>query len=67
MALNFSSKVNNLDENESLEIFEALNKTLIMTKLDKLGVSYFNSSINLFNNLNGTKMVLYSDSIEFVV
>ena len=59
--------VNNLDENESLEIFEALNKTLIITKLDKLGVSYFNSSINLFNNLNGTKMVLYSDSIEFVV
>ena len=67
VALNFSSMVNNLDENESLEIFEALNKTLIMTKLDKLGVSYFNSSINLFNNLNGTKMVLYSDSIEFVV
>ena len=59
--------VNNLDENDSLEILDALNKTLITTKLDRVAVTYFNSAINLFNTLMSTKMVLYSDSIEFIV
>ena len=67
VALNFSSVVNNLDENDSLEILDALNKTLITTKLDRVAVTYFNSAINLFNTLMSTKMVLYSDSIEFIV
>ncbi|MGN0961583.1 MAG: hypothetical protein ACI4PF_05240 [Christensenellales bacterium] len=67
VALNFSSIVNNLDENDSGEILDALNKTILIVNLDKVGTSYFNSSINLFNTLIGTKMVLYSDSIQFLV
>ena len=67
VALNFSNVVNNLDENDSLEILEVLNKTLITTKLDKVAVTFFNSAINLFNTLISTKIVLYSDSIEFIV
>lgn len=67
VALNFSSVVNNLDEGDSREILDVLNKTVLTIKLDRIGVTYFNSSINLFNTLAGTKMVLYSDNIQFVV